>query len=100
MDRIDALLFGQHQDTVHIQVGLNGPFSVADLVGFIRLETVQTEAIFLGIDSHRSQSQLGGGSHNSDGDFAAIQGEELFHVGNFRVSWNSRDGLLVIDWRG
>src|SRR5207248_10329711 len=80
MDRIDTLLLSQRKDALHVQICLNGPLSLSNLVSFIRLETMQTEPIFFGIDGYRSQPQLSGRSHNANGNFTAIEGEKLFHV--------------------
>ena len=49
----------------------------ADQIRFIRLETMQGKAVFVGIDGHGAQPQFGGGAENADGDFTSI-GDENF----------------------
>src|SRR5580692_11358292 len=84
MNRIYALFLRQRDDSVYIQIGLNRPFSFPDLVCFVRLETVQAEAVFLGINRHRAQPELGGGAHDSDGDFTTIESQKLLHGGKLQ----------------
>ncbi len=84
MDRVDAFFFRQRDDTLHVQVGLHRTFPVANLIGFVRFEAVQTEAIFLGVDRHGAKPQLGSRPHDTDGYFAAIECKKFFHVGIFQ----------------
>ena len=80
MDRVDAFFLRQRDDAVDVQVGLDRALALADQVGFVRLEAVQAEAVFLGIDGDGAQAELGGGAHDADGDFAAVEGEQLLHL--------------------
>ncbi len=43
MDRVDALLLGQRDDAVHVEIGLDRALALADLVGLVGLEPVQAE---------------------------------------------------------
>ena len=63
----------QRDDSVHVQIRFYRPFALADQVGFIGLETVQGQAVFLRIDGHRAQAQFIGGAQDADGNFAAVQ---------------------------
>jgi hypothetical protein len=43
---------------------------------------VQGEAIFVGVDPHGPDAQLGGGTHHANGDLAAVcyeQAADFFH---------------------
>jgi hypothetical protein len=56
MDRIDTLLGGQGNDVFDIEVRLHRAFALADLIGLVRLETVKTEAILLGVNGDGSKT--------------------------------------------
>ena len=79
MDGVDALFGGQRDDAVHVQIGLNRTFACADQVGFIGLEAMQAQPIFLRIDRDGSQAQLGGRAKDTDGDLTTVQREQFFH---------------------
>ena len=79
MDGVDALFRGQRDDALDIQIGLDRPFAFADQIGFVGLETMQAEPVFLGIDGDRAQPEFVGGAQDADRDFAAIQGQQFFH---------------------
>jgi len=55
---------------------------LADQVSLIRLETVETQPVFLRVNGDSSELELVGGPEESNGDFAAIQREELPHLDN------------------
>ena len=80
MDRVDALLLGQRDDAVDVEIGLDRALALADQIGLVGLEAVQREAILLRIDGDGAHAQFVGGAEDADGDFAAIQCEEFFHV--------------------
>ena len=79
VNRVDTFLLRQRHDAFHIQVSLDRPFAFADQIGFIRLEAMQREPVFLGVDGHRPQTQFVGGAEDADSDLAAIQSKEFFH---------------------
>ncbi len=79
MDGVDALLTGEIDDAVHVEVGLHRPFAFADEVGFVGFETVQREAVFLRINGDRAQAKFVGGAKNADSDFATVQSKQFFH---------------------
>ena len=43
MDGVDALLLRQRDDALDVEVGLDRPLALADLVGLVGLEAVQAE---------------------------------------------------------
>ncbi len=90
-----VLFLGQGNDTIHIEVSLDGAHALAHQVGFVGFEAVQAEAIFFGINGYGPQAKLGGGAHDTDSDFATIEGEKLLHAGDFRISWNSVEQRLA-----
>ena len=72
MDGVNLALDGQGDDARDVEIGFDGGLAFADQVGLVGLETVQAEAIFLGIDGDGTQVQLGGGAKDADGDLAAV----------------------------
>ena len=74
MDGVDALLQRQRDNALDVEIGLHRTFAFAHQVGFVGLEPVQGQAVFLGIDGHRAQAQFVGRAQDADGDFTAIQG--------------------------
>ena len=45
-----------------------------------QLAASEGELVLLRIDGNRAQAQFVGGAQNSDGDFAAVQGEKFFQL--------------------
>src|SRR4029453_5910130 len=58
------------------EVGLDRTSTLADLVGLVRLETVQRELVLLRIDGDRRDAQLGRSAKDADGDFGAVGDEK------------------------
>src|SRR6185437_940229 len=79
MNRIDLRLARDPQNVRDVQIGLDGQAMAADEVRFIRLGPVQREAILLGVDRYRRQTQLARGAHDSDRDLAAIGNQESLY---------------------
>ena len=79
MDGIDALFLGQIHDAIDIQVSLHRPLALADQIRLVGLETMQGQAVFLRVDSHRAQPQFVGRAQNTNRDFAAIECQKLVH---------------------
>jgi hypothetical protein len=84
MDEIDFLFLRQSDDILDVEVGRHGPFSAPDKIGFISLEAVDPEPVFMGEDGHGLHPELRRTAEEADGDFTAIGGKELFHVSNYR----------------
>ena len=74
MDRVDINGFSQSDDAVDVEIGLDRALVLPDLVGFVGLETVETEAVFFGIDGDCAEAEFIGGAEDADGDFATIEG--------------------------
>ncbi len=103
VNAIHLVLHCQADDALEIQVGPDRLARLADPIGFVRLETVQGEPVFVGIDGDRAYTQLVCGAENADGNFAAIGNEKLAdrlvcsclrcrrHIGPF--SWNACGGF-------
>src|SRR5690606_18187471 len=79
VDGVDALLARQRDNALYVEVGLDRAFALADLVGLVGLEAVQTERVFLGEDGDGPQPELGRRPHDADGDFPAVERKQLFH---------------------
>ena len=80
VDRVDAALLRQRHDPVDVEIGLDRPLALADQIGFVRLESMQAEAIFVGIDGGGADLQFVGGAENADRDFSAIQSQKFFNL--------------------
>ncbi len=76
MNRVDLPFLGQRDQHGNIQVRLDRLAGVADQIGFIRLQPVQSEAVFVGINADGPDAQLMAGPEDSDGNFAAIGNEK------------------------
>jgi hypothetical protein len=51
MDGIHALLFGDGDDAFDVEISPERAFVLVQLVGFIRLEAMRAEAVFLRVDA-------------------------------------------------
>jgi hypothetical protein len=79
MDGIDIFLHGELDDAVDIEVSLDGAFALSDEIGFIGFETVQTEAIFLGVNGDGAKAELVGRAQDADSNFTTIESEQFSH---------------------
>jgi hypothetical protein len=79
VDGIHAALFRDRHDPIDVEIGLDRSLTLADQIGFVSLESMQAQAIFVGIDSGGPDLQFVGGAENAYGDFSAIQGQKFFY---------------------
>lgn len=79
MDGIDFLLHREFNDAVDIEICLDRAFALSDEIGFIGFEAMQTEAVFLGVNSDGAKAELVGGAQNADRDFTTIESEQFSH---------------------
>ena len=77
MDRVDIMLLGDRHDPLDVEVGPNRLTGPADEIGFIGLETVEGEAVFVGIDGHGPHAEFVGGAKHADRDLAAVGDQQL-----------------------
>ena len=77
MDGVDAVLPGDGDDAVDVEIRADRLAGLADLIGFVGLEAVQGVAIFVRVDGDRADAQLVGRAKHADGDFAAIGDQQL-----------------------
>jgi len=77
MNGVDALFFCQSDDASDIKVCHHRALARTNLIRLVSLESVQSEAILLRINSHGAQAELVRGTENSYGDFAAIGSEQF-----------------------
>ena len=66
-------------DPRDVEIRLDGAFALADQVGFVGLEAMQAQPVFLRINGDGAQAEFVCGAQNADGDFAAVGCQELFH---------------------
>ena len=77
VDGIDADFLGERDDARDVQVGADRFADLADAVGFVRLEAVQGEAVFVRVDRDGANVQFVGRAEDANRDFASIGDEEL-----------------------
>ncbi len=74
MDEVDAFCLGEIDDAGDVEISGDRSMPFTDEVGFIRLKTVDTEAVFIGINRNSAVTELGGRAEDANSDFAAIGG--------------------------
>ena len=74
MDDVDAFVLGERDNALDVQVGTDGAFFPAQLVGFIGFEAVAGKAVFFGVNRDGSKSEFVRRSEDPDGDFAPVHG--------------------------
>ena len=77
MDAVDTEGLGERHDPLDVEVRANRLARLAHQVGLVRLEAVEREAIFMGIDGDGANAQFVRRPEDADGDFAAIGDEEF-----------------------
>jgi hypothetical protein len=77
MDGVHAFFARQRDDAIHVEIGFHRTLALADQVGFIGLEAVQGEPVFLRVDGDGAQAEFIGRAQDADGDFAAIECQQL-----------------------
>ena len=85
MDGVDLMTAGQGDDIVDVEIGSQRLAGFADVIGFVGLEAVQGEAIFMRIDGHRANAQFVGRAKNANGDFTAVGDEKFADATNHEV---------------
>jgi hypothetical protein len=79
MNEVDAFFLGEGDDAGNVQVRADGALALAHDVGFVRLEAMDGQAVFRGVNGDGAQAEFGGGAKDADGDFAAV-GDEQFSL--------------------
>jgi len=77
MDGVDLRSLGGADDVGDVQVGGDGLAARADQIAFVRLETVQGEAVLVGVDRDGANAHFRRCPHHADGNFAAIGDKKL-----------------------
>jgi hypothetical protein len=77
MDRLDPFLAGQRDNPFDVEIGGDGPFALADEVGFVGLEAVHAEPVLLREDRDGADAQFGRGAEDADGDLRSIRRHDL-----------------------
>ena len=80
MDVSDPMFLRDADDALDVQIGADRSLAFSSQIGFIRFETVQAQAILLGIDRCGTETQFRRRAQNPDGDFAAISREKFLHT--------------------
>ena len=72
MNGVSFRLLRHPQHFINGEIGFDRTLALADLVGLVRLETVEGEFVFLRIDSDGGDAQFRGGPENPDRDLGAV----------------------------
>ncbi len=83
MNEVNALLLGNGDDALDVEIGGDGAFAGADEIGLVGLEAMHPETVLLGEHGDGAEAEFGGGAKNTDGDFAAIGGEKFLRRADF-----------------
>ncbi|MPL71091.1 hypothetical protein SDC9_16859 [bioreactor metagenome] len=77
VDRVGARFLCDADDLGDREIGAHGAQPGADAVGLVRLETVQGELVFLGIDGDGLLAEFIGSPHHADGNLAPVGDQNL-----------------------
>ena len=80
MNEVDAFAFGEVDDVLYVQIRGNRTFALADEIGLVRFESMDSESVLIGVDGYRSVSHFGRAPKDAHGDFASIGGKQFFHL--------------------
>ena len=67
----------QGDDAGDVEIGADRLAGLADAIGFIGLEAVQGEAVFMRVDGDRADAEFVGGAEDANGDLAAVGDQQL-----------------------
>ncbi|MCY1224728.1 hypothetical protein D9M72_368990 [compost metagenome] len=93
VDGVGAALVRHFDELFHHEVGL-GSGVAAQCVGLIRQAHVQGVAVRVGVDGHRGDAFVPGGSDDAHGDFTAVGDED------FAQPLGARQGGTCVAWGG
>src|SRR5438309_5337163 len=85
VDHVHLFFLRQCDNAFDVEVSTDGPFAFADQVGFVRLEPVNREPVFLGVNRHSPEPKFGGGAKDANSYFTAICDEELLETARGRI---------------
>ena len=77
MHRIGTAVARDADHLLDVQVGLHRLLPLADQVGLVGLETMQREAILVGIEGDGTDAELARRPQHADGDLAAVGHQQL-----------------------
>ncbi len=72
VNRVDTPLFRQGDEGWDVEIGADRLAGLADQVGLVRLQPMQGEPVFVGIDADGADAQLVAGPEDPDSNFTAI----------------------------
>ena len=76
VDGVNAVVLGDTDDALDVEVGGDGALAAADLVGLVGLVTVNGETVLLREDGDGAQAELGAGAEDAHGDLGAVGGHQ------------------------
>src|SRR3990167_7137651 len=80
---INLLLFGQLNDSVDVQIGLNRFFALTDLIRLVCFKFMKSKAIFVGINCHGINAKFMRCPADPYRYFTAVGNEKLFKFSDF-----------------
>ena len=95
MNRVHALFLRQRHDAFVIEIGPERPFVLVQLISLVRLEAMDREPVFIGVDRHGAQAQLRRRAEDTDGDFTAVGHQQLAERAEAARQREELNGLYV-----
>ena len=81
MNHRHALLLGERDDALDIEVRADRALRRIELIRLIGLEAVDRKAVFFGKNRNRAQTKFVGSAENADRNFSAVGGHQLSRAG-------------------
>ena len=76
MNGVNGLFFGNGNDARNIEIGTDRFAWLAHAIGRIGLEPMQSEAVFMGVNGHRSDAEFVSRPKDANGNFATVGNEQ------------------------
>ncbi len=77
VDRICPAFLGDADDFINRQICGDRSHAFADLIGLVRLEPVQAQLVFFGIDGDSLLAHFIGSAHHADGNFPTVRDQDF-----------------------
>jgi len=77
VDGVGAALHRNPHDLIDVEIGAHGVAPFTDLVGLVRLESVDRSAVLPGEDGDGARTEFDGGAESTDGDLATVGDQDL-----------------------
>ena len=83
MNYVHALFLRQRDDARDVEIRAHRSFALTNQISLVRLEAMNRQPIFLRVDGHGAETQLGGRAKNADGDFTSVGDQQFALAGHW-----------------